>query len=87
LTTKSVDETEDTTMAEAQILTTQELVRKTLMDEHGDFLRDALVMVAAELMEAEISAQIGVDVPLLERTSERRASRGKTGGPARGGTS
>ena len=49
-------------MAEGQILTTtQELVRKALVDEHGDFLRDAVAMVAAQLMEAEISAQIGAE--------------------------
>jgi transposase-like protein len=48
-------------MAEGQILTTKELVRKALLDEHGDFLRDAVAMVAAELMEAEISAQIGAE--------------------------
>jgi putative transposase len=40
-------------------MTTQELVRRTLLDEHGDFLREAVAMVAAELMEAEISAEIG----------------------------
>src|SRR4051794_41023934 len=48
-------------MAEGQILTTQELVRKALADEHGDFLKDAVAMVAAQMMEAEISAQIGAE--------------------------
>jgi putative transposase len=49
-------------MAEGQILTTiQELVRKALADEHGDFLRDAVAMVAAQMMEAEISVQIGAE--------------------------
>src|SRR4051812_48469521 len=52
---------ENTTMAEGQILTTQELVRKALADEHGDFLKDAVAMVAAQMMEAEISAQIGAE--------------------------
>jgi putative transposase len=46
-------------MADGQSMTTQELVRKTLLDEHGDFLRDAVAMVAAQLMEGEISAEIG----------------------------
>jgi putative transposase len=46
-------------MAEGQILTTQELVRRTLLDEHGDFLREAVALVAAQLMEAEISGEIG----------------------------
>ena len=40
-------------------MTTQELVRRTLLDEHGDFLKDAVAMVAAQLMDAEITAQIG----------------------------
>src|SRR4051794_382772 len=48
-------------MAEGQILTIQELVRKALAEEHGDFLRDAVAMVAAQLMEGEISAQIGAE--------------------------
>ena len=46
-------------MADRQSMTTQELVRKTLLDEHGDFLREAVAMVAAQLMEAEITEQIG----------------------------
>jgi len=46
-------------MADGQSMTTEELVRKTLLDEHGDFLREAVAMVAARLMEAEISAEIG----------------------------
>ncbi len=46
-------------MADRQSMTTQELVRETLLDEHGDFLREAVAMVAAQLMEGEISAEIG----------------------------
>jgi len=40
-------------------MTTRELVRRTLLDEHGDFLRDAVAMVAAQLMDAEITGQLG----------------------------
>jgi putative transposase len=58
LTTKSIDEG-NTTMADSQSMTTSELVRKTLLDEHGDFLREAVAIVAAQLMDAEITAQIG----------------------------
>jgi putative transposase len=36
-----------------------ELVRRTLLDEHGDFLKAAVAIVAAQLMDAEITAQIG----------------------------
>jgi len=46
-------------MAESQSMTTPEVVAKTLIAEHGDFLREAVAMVATQLMEAEISAQIG----------------------------
>ncbi len=46
-------------MTDGQSMTTQELVRRTLLDEHGDFLREAVAMVAAQLMEAEVTAQIG----------------------------
>jgi putative transposase len=46
-------------MTDTQSMTTQELVRRTLLDEHGDFLREAVAIVAAQLMDAEITAQIG----------------------------
>lgn len=46
-------------MAESQSMTTAEVVAKTLITEHADFLRDAVAMVARELMEAEVSAEIG----------------------------
>ena len=46
-------------MAESQSMTTAEVVAKTLIDEHSDFLREAVAVVARELMEAEISTEIG----------------------------
>ncbi len=46
-------------MAEKQSMTTPQVVAKTLIDEHADFLREAVAMVARELMEAEISTEIG----------------------------
>jgi len=46
-------------MAERQSMTTPEVVAKTLIAEHSDFLREAVAAVAAQLMEAEISAEIG----------------------------
>jgi putative transposase len=48
-------------MAERQSMTTPEVVARTLIAEHSDFLREAVAAVAAQLMEAEISAQIGAD--------------------------
>ena len=46
-------------MAEGHSMTAAERAAKTLLDEHPDVLRDAVEMVVAQLMEAEISAQIG----------------------------
>lgn len=46
-------------MAESQSMTTPEVVAKTLIDEHSDFLAEAVAMVAAQIMEAEISGEIG----------------------------
>ena len=48
-------------MADAQSMTKMELVRNTLVEEHGDFLKEAVAMVAAQLMEAQISAEIGAE--------------------------
>ena len=46
-------------MADTHSMTSLELARKTLLEEHGDFLREAVAMAAAHLMEAEITAEIG----------------------------
>lgn len=46
-------------MAERQSMTSAEVVAKALIDEHPEFLRDSVAMIAAEIMEAEISRQIG----------------------------
>jgi putative transposase len=46
-------------MAENQSMTTPEVVAKTLIAEHPDFLAEAVAMVAAQIMEAEVSAEIG----------------------------
>jgi hypothetical protein len=45
-------------MVERQSMTTPEVVAKTLIDEHADFLREAVALVAAQLMEAEITAEM-----------------------------
>lgn len=59
-------------MAESQSMTTAEVVAKTMMDEHSDFLREAVKLVAAELMEAEIAAEIGAEAryPPSDRRTE-----------------
>ena len=46
-------------MAEGPSMTAAELVAKTLRDEHTDLLREAVAMVVAQLMEAEVSSEIG----------------------------
>jgi hypothetical protein len=46
-------------MAESQSLTTAEVVPKTPITEHADFLREVVAVVAREPMEAEISSEIG----------------------------
>ena len=60
-------------MAERQSMTTAEVVAKTLIDEHHDFLKEAVGLVAAQLMEAEISGEIGATRG--EVSSERQTHR------------
>jgi Transposase, Mutator family len=72
LRTTSIDE-RNTTMTATHSMTTAELVAKTLIDEPGDFLRESVALVARELMEAEISSDIGAE--LGERSSTRTTQR------------
>lgn len=58
LTTESIDEP-SITMAAGPSMTAAEHVAKTLFDEHADMFREAVTAVVAQLMEAEISAEIG----------------------------
>ena len=46
-------------MAGADRMTIEEVVRKVLLDEHADVLREAAKAVAQELMELEVSELIG----------------------------
>ena len=64
-------------MTDGQSMTTQELVRRTLLDEHGDFLKEAVAMVVAQLMEAEITAEIGAahGVVSAQRVTHRNGYR------------
>ena len=67
-------------MADRQSMTNLELVRKTLLDEHGDFLKEAVATVAAQLMEAEITAEIGAgrgEVAPESRLSHRNGYRSR----------
>jgi len=64
-------------MAESQSMTTAEVVAKTLITEHADFLREAVALVARELMEAEITTEIGAARGEVspERTTHRNGYR------------
>jgi len=46
-------------MAEGHSMTIPDVVAKVLSGEHGDFLREAVAVLARELMEAEIAGEIG----------------------------
>lgn len=46
-------------MAESQSMTSAGVVAKALIEEHSDFLRESVAMIAAEIMEAEIARQVG----------------------------
>ena len=64
-------------MTDTQSMTTQELVARTLLDEHGDFLKEAVAIVAAQLMDAEVTAQIGAahGVVSADRVTHRNGYR------------
>jgi len=53
-------------------MTTEEVVRKVLIDEHADVLRESLQLLVRELMEAEVSEQVGAE--LGERRPGDRAT-------------
>lgn len=46
-------------MADPHNLSADELVRKVLTDEHADLVREAVSFLCHQIMEAEVSAQIG----------------------------
>jgi len=53
-------------------MTTEEVVRKVLVDEHADVLRESLTLLVRELMEVEVSELVGAE--LGERRPEDRAT-------------
>ena len=59
-------------MAGADRMTIEEVVRKVLLDEHADVIREAVKAVAAEMMELEVSELIGAGRG--ERRPEDRAT-------------
>ena len=59
-------------MAGQERMAVEEVVRRVLVDEHVDVLREALVLLVRELMEAEVSELVGAE--LGERRPEDRAT-------------
>jgi len=58
-------------------MTPADVVERVLAGEHGDFVREAVAIVARELMEAEISQEIGAELGEVssERTTHRNGYR------------
>jgi putative transposase len=59
-------------VAGAERMTIEEVVRKVLLDEHADVIREAVTAVAAEMMELEVAELIGAQRG--ERRPEDRAT-------------
>ena len=55
----AVDVIGDTTMADGQSMTVADVVANVRHGRLEDFVREAVVLIARELMEAEISDEIG----------------------------
>src|SRR5437870_6008899 len=49
-------------MAEGHRMADAEIVAKVMAGEHGDFVREAVALIAHELMEAEITAEVGAEL-------------------------
>jgi putative transposase len=64
-------------MAEEARMTVEHVGANVLAGEHGDFVREAVAIVARELMEAEVSAEIGAGrgEVSLERLTHRNGYR------------
>ena len=58
-------------MAEGRRMTAVDVVAGVLAGEHGDFVREAVALVARELMEAEVSLEVGAE---LGEVSESRVT-------------
>jgi transposase-like protein len=73
-------------MAEVQRMTAADFVAKMMAGEHGDFVREAVAVVARELMEAEISVEVGGELGEVstERTAHRNVSAEALGDQVRG---
>jgi putative transposase len=57
-------------VAGSERMTTEEVVRKVLLDEHADVLRESLKLLVRELMEVEVAELVGAE--LGERSPDDR---------------
>ena len=66
-------------MAERARMTAAKLADKLMSDEHADVLRESVAWMARELMEADVSAQIGAELGerSLERITQRNGYRSR----------
>ncbi len=62
-------------MAESTRRTAAELVDKPMGEEHGDVARESVAWLCLELIEAEVSAQIGADHGEVSRRPRHPAQR------------
>jgi len=49
-------------MAEGRRMTAADVVARVMAGEHGDFVGDAVALIARELMEAEVSVEVGAEL-------------------------
>lgn len=59
-------------MAGADRMTLEQVVRKVLLEDHADVVRESVRRVAGQLMESEVSELVGAE--LGERRPEDRAT-------------
>jgi Transposase, Mutator family len=71
-TSRRFDDKEAPLVAGPDRMTTEEVVRKVLLDEHADVLRESLKLLVRELMKVEVSELIGAE--LGERRPDDRAT-------------
>jgi putative transposase len=64
-------------MAEMRRMTPVELVDKVMSSEHADVVRESVAWVAAEIMDAEVSNQVGAELGEVcaERVTQRNGYR------------
>ena len=73
-------------MAEGRRMTTADVAADVLAGEHGDFVRDAVAVVARELTEAEICAEVGAELGEVRLRPGSRIAMGIARGSGRRGS-